>query len=1126
MRTPDGRLIADLNDKIPALVTGSMTFISASTIDENLTKYSLLPESINARPYESESVYNLSTPQIKPIEFNDPDKQYLYINGDGTIKVAAGTNFTLKFLAIQPPIENVENGLLVTYSGQEKLLYEWQKDGETFYNIGDLTRENSTAIVTGSIFGTECVFENISPQHAGIYTCTVSNDIGSITSEQIYIEVDVPDENQLFYKNLIQNPDGASDTDQWLGDQDFITRRLNNGDFLTFSQPWKTDTFGYTKDMFYPRPYHLNTYYIKNSTLEQNVLQDGYYFTRDTFKYFINGGEETVTAICDVDVSEAKDYIQGSIYGVEGVSAVFGCYIGNAVSAYKVTLLNALLTARSSKYTTIPNQIRLSLLNALLAGVPMITEDVKVTIQEYDNETPLITDGYANGYDMYDDWNKTIWTIPEPVTLGNKVVNEYGQDVRILKIANDNVLVPSQSFLATYGQYVKHNKFIINKLNYKTTKVRITIRFQANHGQLSETNKSLVESDQVIELPGWEPITLPFKLPRNGNYVTESLAPYPESVSNYNIRTYKVNYDEVERHASFLGQPRGMATGFNLVLFPIETKYPNKTEYFKQTILSQIDNANQDGSYNVNNLTYPSFARGVAESTNIGIYLAELASLGYSWDIVGVGIYHELNIPTADTNKVWKDIVGNYPTTRGTWRYGDGVGPTSITKIKTFLYNTNNVGDSDTSFTNKSAWSEVVLSDLSVFQNNTIGTVVYNPTPNEDITGTNIDQVLGNVVSGIAKYTNNMVTVVPSNFTTESFSLQTLRPNLGFNLELEGVKYGINKTEYNKNNKEQLVNEWKTYSGSLGIKNFYYRLLGDVSKHDQGYQPATRKTQYVTYNRTLYNNLMVDVDWSKSIIDLNNLNPDTTAEAIDFLSDARGASPTVGAWHDLYIAREYRYPLKNAHVYDASSLFAFRPTTYYEYPAGSDGDRGYYSFVAVSANLHADNRLANVYKDDYVNSPMWNQWWGGGSWFGENNPPLSNNYLKIIKEADNELTTFRDQDTGASTYYQAENGKYVGLLTKITTMDGTTVDIRSGKGTTFPSYERNGVYSLYDYDRNGRPRIKAVFQTHGATNSRIALNKVTSTGTINTPAVIIEPTRKKITYFIYRYNSNVKNEPN
>jgi len=75
----------------------------------------------------------------------------------------------------------------------------------------------------------------------------------------------------------------------------------------------------------------------------------------------------------------------------------------------------------------------------------------------------------------------------------------------------------------------------------------------------------------------------------------------------------------------------------------------------------------------------------------------------------------------------------------------------------------------------------------------------------------------------------------------------------------------------------------------------------------------------------------------------------------------------------------------------------------------------------------------------------------------------------------------------------------------------TTVDIRSGKGTTFPSYERNGMYSLFDYlDEDGtQPRIKAEFQTHGATNSRIALNKVTSTGTINTPAVIIEPTSKK-----------------
>jgi hypothetical protein len=188
MRTIDGRLLADLNDNVPAYITGSVESPTTASINENDTAYVLLPERINAVPYISSSIYKTSIPQIKPIQYNDPTRYYLYVDNQGVVKVAVGSNFTFRLTAKQPPIYNVENGVPTIYEDQTKLTYQWIKDGEPISSDNDVSRPGSFITVTGSNYQ-EIIFTNTSPKFAGTYTCIASNDVGSVESEQIVLEV-------------------------------------------------------------------------------------------------------------------------------------------------------------------------------------------------------------------------------------------------------------------------------------------------------------------------------------------------------------------------------------------------------------------------------------------------------------------------------------------------------------------------------------------------------------------------------------------------------------------------------------------------------------------------------------------------------------------------------------------------------------------------------------------------------------------------------------------------------------------------------------------------------------------------------------------------------------------------
>ena len=181
MRYPDQTLIGDLNDNFSAKTTQSISFVDLSTTDENQTVYDLLPVIINRPPEIIRPITEASQPTIKPYEVADATGDSMYLFPDGTVKINLGTSFTLNIDAEQPSVLNIENGIPKIIPSKTALVYKWKKDGE-MVTTGDIvdTLYSSITINQGSL-----IFENIQPFHAGTYTCEITNDIGTTTSEPI-----------------------------------------------------------------------------------------------------------------------------------------------------------------------------------------------------------------------------------------------------------------------------------------------------------------------------------------------------------------------------------------------------------------------------------------------------------------------------------------------------------------------------------------------------------------------------------------------------------------------------------------------------------------------------------------------------------------------------------------------------------------------------------------------------------------------------------------------------------------------------------------------------------------------------------------------------------------------------
>lgn len=481
MRYPDGTLIGDLNDGVMATTSGSLIRYEASTLNENETFYDLLPVIVNKPPVIIASITDTSTPPIKTYTAENASGNGMYLFPDGSVKVNLGVSITLRLDAKQPDVLNVENGILKLIPTNTSLLYTWRKDGAPITSDVIESLQSSLTVSDNTL-----VFVNVQPEHAGAYTCTVSNDIGSVVSEPITLEVYNLDFDSYFYKNLITNPYGADEANGWESSgNDLTTKKFSKTPSHEYTKPNRIDLFGYTKDMLHPRPYQIDTGVIKGfDMVEDLVNKNGSYFTRSRFKFQKLGGTTLVRAYQDIDLADIQNLIKGSVYGVTGVRMLFSCYIGNAISYYIPVDQMVIPSSRliASNYDT--KEPRLSVANFLKAGPAWVPqESIYVTIEEYDNETRLEStllnnDGskseVRSKVRVLDPWNKAI-AKPKPSRF--YVSGSKGDFRDALLFAADTIL-PDKQTRSTYGQYIEFNKLVFDRLNPRTTKVRVSLNFE------------------------------------------------------------------------------------------------------------------------------------------------------------------------------------------------------------------------------------------------------------------------------------------------------------------------------------------------------------------------------------------------------------------------------------------------------------------------------------------------------------------------------------------------------------------------------------------------------------------------------------------------------------------------
>lgn len=239
MRQPNGTLIVQISSSINTDITGSLTTASKSTTDENQTRYTLFPVALNDPPTITGPISSVSNPQI--ISYNainniiDPF-YYAYRQPDGSVGIETGCNITLQVAARQPQVLNIENGIPTILPPNAALKFNWYKDDvlitpQSNRLIGSnatITKKEFISDKTGdSVSALEII--NIQPLNGGVYTCLVSNDIGSTTSDAVQITVYDTLSDPYFLSNLIKNPNGADGINNWnASSPDLVTKKLED----------------------------------------------------------------------------------------------------------------------------------------------------------------------------------------------------------------------------------------------------------------------------------------------------------------------------------------------------------------------------------------------------------------------------------------------------------------------------------------------------------------------------------------------------------------------------------------------------------------------------------------------------------------------------------------------------------------------------------------------------------------------------------------------------------------------------------------------------------------------------------------------------------------------------------
>lgn len=595
-------------------------------LNENETVYDLMPVIINRPPVVTKTIREASLPPIRPYAIADATPGYMHEFPDGVVRVQKGSAIQLRVEAQQPDVLNVENGQLVLKPSNSELTYDWTSPTDITGNQqgGDLTSigiivdpnaiepliipanpETATVILDNNTL----TITNIQPEYAGTYTCTVSNDIGSTDAGSITIEVFNSDRDSLLYSNLVLNPNADNGLDDWNVLDDTLQQASFKDPLSTqlkevVTDPFDTSLFGWTTEMLYPRPFQLDMGVIRSQVPPSPQDVNNNYFTRVPYTYVVNNGKAVAQAYQDIDLTPLESHIKGAVHGVDGLRAIFCAYIGNGIFNYEPNEEFPLPSQRAQSGSYYPGAARLSVQNFSKAGPGFVKEKVTVTLEEYANNqaiasrilkvdtvgsqsieigTPTLQDPWTSLLPKYQ--NRVYYlgdqgyTTPDAPSIGDN------RDAHLF-VADE--LMPKQEDRYTYGQYGKLQKLIIDRLDPRTTKVRITIKIESTDLTLVMRERG---SDQLPTNLGklWE------VLPWTTSWPSRSLGPrnndrWPASTNPFGRIVYGdyLPNTPLREKLPTVGESRALVTGITFAITPMHTN--NKDLSDGQVLLSITEN--------------------------------------------------------------------------------------------------------------------------------------------------------------------------------------------------------------------------------------------------------------------------------------------------------------------------------------------------------------------------------------------------------------------------------------------------------------------------------------------------------------------------------------------------------
>lgn len=592
-----------------------------TTLNENETIYDLIPIVINKPPVIIRSVAEASIPPIKPYAAADASGDFMYQFDDGSVRVHKDTTIMLRAEAVQPNTLNVENGILEYKESTAELVYSWTFDGES---VGGLDTDFFSG-ASRNISGNEIIITRIQPKYAGTYTCTVSNDIGSTDAGSMTLEVYNSSIDSFFYQNLIRNGNGADDTSGWESiNEGFIASQLDNINTeiqKSIVVDPLNEPFGWTTEMFTPRPYQLNYGELRPESSPEAInnmvntnLELSTYFTRIPYTYTVNGNIPIIRAYQDIDLSgELEAHIKGAIYGVEGLRGVLCAYIGNAIFNYQLTDEFVVISDRNDPSAYYLGAPRVSAENFSKAGPGYVAEKVTVTLQEYANNQPLqsnIISTDSSGIRT----EKGILTISDPWTtrLPKYKGQVYYQGDRGLTVPDRpslgdsrdahlfvaDELMPNLQDRYTFGQHAEFNKRIIERLDPRTNKIRITINIEAPDLGIMLRERGGFELPSVSNnLKLWE--TLPWMTTwPSRSFEAKNTDGFPNEDSAYSQlkNDIQIESTDIFQKIPQIGESRALVSGLTFALVPIYKNRTQITDNEINTIFAETENFTLDDS--------------------------------------------------------------------------------------------------------------------------------------------------------------------------------------------------------------------------------------------------------------------------------------------------------------------------------------------------------------------------------------------------------------------------------------------------------------------------------------------------------------------------------------------------